>query len=220
VFNGRFSAAGISGAVEDPYRRYLEYGNADYNLAQRLVAYGVWDLPFFKGRKVLGGWSYDATFSIQSGQPFSVIDNSSDTNADGYPGDRAEFFGSGSPMSAVTHKMSPADGYIDPSKTALFGTTVPAGSASFVDGMMARNMMTGPKYIGTDMSLAKKFQINERFSVKITASGFNIFNHPNFDNPVHDISNASQFGQSIATIAPNNSSSGARVFQFSGRLDF
>jgi hypothetical protein len=85
---------------------------------------------------------------------------------------------------------------------------------------MGRNTMTGPKFIGTDMSIAKKFQLNERLSLKITASGFNIFNHPNFENPVNDVSNSSQFGASIATIAPNNSSSGARVFQFSGRLDF
>jgi hypothetical protein len=70
------------------------------------------------------------------------------------------------------------------------------------------------------MSLAKKFRLNERFALKITASGFNIFNHPNFDNPVSDVSNASQFGQSISDIAPNNSSSGARVFQFAARLDF
>ena len=49
--------------------------------------------------------------------------------------------------------------------------------------------MTGPKFVGTDMSLAKKFQLNERFALKITASGFNIFNHPNFSNPVSDVSN-------------------------------
>jgi hypothetical protein len=176
-------------------------------------------MPFFKGHKVLGGWSYDATFSIQSGQPFSVTDQSSDTNMDGYLGDRAEYFGSGNPMTTVNHKLSPADGYIDPGKISLFGTSVPGGATPWVDGMMGRNSMTGPKYIGVDMSIAKKFQLNERFSLKISASAFNVFNHPNFDNPNSDISSA-EFGQSVATIAPNNSSSGARVLQFAGRLDF
>ena len=219
VFNGRFGTAGSS-HPEDQYNRRLEYGNADFNLPQRLVAYGVWDMPFFKGRKLLGGWSFDASFSIQSGQPFSVTDQSVDTNKDGYVGDRAEYFGGGSPMTTINHKLSPADGYIDPGKASLFGTSVPGGSAPWVDGIMGRNTMTGPKYIGTDMSIAKKFQLNERFAIKITASGFNIFNHPNFANPESDYSNTSQFGQSTSTIAPNNSSSGARVFQFSGRLDF
>jgi hypothetical protein len=219
VFNGRFQS-NQSSHPEDQYNRYLEYGNADYNLAQRLVAYGVWDLPLFKGHKLLGGWSYDATFSTQSGQPFSVTDQSSDTNKDGYLGDRAEYFGSGSPMSTVTHKLSPADGYIDPAKTALFGTSVPAGGAAWVDGMMGRNDMTGPKYVGVDMSIAKKFQLNERFALKVTASAFNVFNHPNFDNPKSDLSNPSTFGLSTDTIQPNNSSSGGRVMQFAARLDF
>ncbi len=219
VFNGRFST-NSSSHPEDQYARYLEYGNADFNLAQRFVSYGVWDLPVFKNNKLLGGWSYDATFSIQSGQPFSVIDGSSDTNMDGYLGDRAEYFGSGTPMSTVTHHLSPADGYIDPTLKTKFNTSVPAAGALWVDGMMGRNDMTGPKYVGIDMSLAKKFKINERFALKVTASGFNIFNHPNFENPVSDLSNTSEFGQSIATVQPNNSSSGARVFQFAGRLDF
>ena len=218
VFNGR-QFSNVSDSVEDPYRRYLEYGDADFNLAQRFVAYGVWELPVFKGNKVLGGWSYDATFSIQSGQPFSILNNEGDSNADGYEGDRAEYFGSGSPMSTVTHRLSPADGYIDPNMTSKFGPTYVPSSTGWADGMLGRNVMTGPKFVGTDMSLAKKFKLNERFSLKITASGFNIFNHPNFSNPIADVGNGS-FGQAISDIAPNNSSSGARVFQFAGRLDF
>jgi hypothetical protein len=223
VFNGRFALAGAS-HPEDQYARYLEYGNADFNLAHRFVAYGVWDLPLFKRNKWLGGWSYDATFIIQSGQPFSVFDGSSDTNADGYLGDRAEYFGSGSPMSTVTHRLSPADGYIDPTKTSEFNTTtvipISAGGKGWADGMLARNTMTGPKFLGTDMSLGKKFQLNERFALKITASGFNIFNHPNFQNPDPNIADIATFGQSLSDIAANSSSTGARVFQFALRLDF
>jgi len=219
VFNGRFQTSSSS-HPEDQYARYLEYGNADFNLAQRFVSYGVWELPVFKNNKLLGGWSYDATFSIQSGQPFSIFDGSSDTNMDGYLGDRAEYFGTGSPMSTVTHHQNAANGYIDPTRASQFGTSVPVAGALFTDGFLGRNNMTGPKYVGIDMSIAKKFKINERFALKITASGFNIFNHPNFSNPVSDLSNTGQFGTSISDIAPNNSSSGARVLQFAGRLDF
>ena len=222
VFNGRqFISTGSS--IEDPYRRYLEYGNADFNLAQRLVAWGVWDLPVFKDHKWLGGWSYTATFSIQSGQPFSILDSGADSNADGYFGDRAEYTGSGNPMSTVTHRLEAPNGYIDPNLTSKFAPTtvipISAGGTGWADGMLGRNVMTGPKFVGTDMSLAKTFQLHERMALKIIASGFNIFNHPNFQNPVADINNPS-FGQSISDIAPNNSSTGARVFQFAARLEF
>jgi len=223
VFNGRFLTAGSS-HPEDQYRRYLEYGDADFNLAQRFVAYGVWDLPIFKGHKWLGGWSFDGTFSIQSGQPFSITNQAVDTNKDGYAGDRAEYFGSGAPMSTVTHRLKAPDGYIDPNVAKNFGTTkitsIAAGGPGWADGMLGRNIMTGPKYVGTDMSLAKKFQLNERVALKLTVSGFNIFNHPNFANPVSDVSNSTNFGHSLSDIAPNNSSTGARVMQFAGRIDF
>lgn len=223
VFNGRFQS-NSSSHPEDQYNRYLEYGNADYNLAHRFVVYGVWDLPIFKGHRFLGGWSYDSTFSIQSGQPFSVTNQSVDSNKDGYLGDRAEFFGgNASPMIAVSHRLSPADGYIDPQNTWMFGTTkitsLAAGGSGWADGMMGRNVMTGPKYIGCDMSISKKFQLTERVGLKIAVSGFNVFNHPNFDNPNSDIS-SSDFGLSTSTIAPNNSSTGARVVQFTGRIEF
>jgi hypothetical protein len=219
VFNGRQFIGGgsIGSSIDDPYRRYLEYGNADFNLAHRFVAYGIWDLPVFKHNKWLGGWSYDATFSIQSGQPFSVIDTAADSNADGYYGDRADYVGTGSPMSTVTHTKSPADGYI--TNTSPFVPTPPNPATGWADSMLGRNVMTGPKFVGTDMSLAKKFQISERFALKVIASGFNIFNHPNFSNPVTDINNPF-FGQSISDIAANNSSTGARVMQFAARLDF
>jgi hypothetical protein len=224
VFNGRFQTGGVASHPEDMYARYLEYGPADFNLPHRFVTYGVWELPVFKGNKWLGGWSYDAAFSIQSGQPFSITDQAVDSNADGYLGDRAEYFGTGNPMSTVTHRLSPADGYIDPKVASNFGPTtvipISSGGKGWADGMLSRNNMTGPKYVGTDMSLAKKFQLNERFALKLTASGFNIFNHPNFADPVSDISNLSQFGQSTSDIGPNNSSTGARVFQFAARIDF
>jgi len=219
VFNGRQFIGGgsIGTSIDDPYRRYLEYGNADFNLDHRFVAYGIWELPVFKDNKWLGGWSYDATFSIQSGQPFSVIDTASDSNADGYYGARADYVGTGSPMSTVTHTKSPADGYI--TNTSVFIATPPNPATGWADSMLGRNTMTGPKFVGTDMSLAKKFQISERFALKVIASGFNIFNHPNFSNPVSDINNPF-FGQSISDIAPNNSSTGARVMQFAARLEF
>jgi hypothetical protein len=37
------------------------------------------------------------------------------------------------------------------------------------------------------------------------ASFFNVLNHPNFDQPVNNVSNAGQFGRIIATVSPPTS---------------
>jgi hypothetical protein len=54
------------------------------------------------------------------------------------------------------------------------------------------------------MSIMKSVRIKERFSFSFGASFYNLFNHPNFDNPVDDISNP-QFGSVINTVSPPTS---------------
>jgi hypothetical protein len=39
----------------------------------------------------------------------------------------------------------------------------------------------------------------------VGASFYNILNHPNFDQPVADVANASQFGHIIQTVSPPTS---------------
>jgi hypothetical protein len=207
-----------SGGPEDDYRRYLEYGAADFDLRHRWVAYGIWDLPVFNKSRWLGGWSLSGTFVLQSGSPFTILDSAVDSNADGNYGDRADYIGSGSPMSTVTHARNPADGYI--TNSAMFVPTPPNPATGWADGLLARNVMTGPKYVTSDLSLAKKFRLTEQLGLKVIASAFNFLNHPNFAPPVGDIAAGSVFGMSTYTVAPNNSQTGARVMQFAARLDF
>jgi hypothetical protein len=60
----------------------LDYSNTGYDTRQRLTFNALYDLPFGAGRKfvnqggvanaIIGGWSTNATFVAQSGNPFSV----------------------------------------------------------------------------------------------------------------------------------------------------
>ena len=60
------------------------------------------------------------------------------------------------------------------------------------------------------MALMKDVRITERVTFSFGAQAYNVFNHPNFDQPVSDISNA-LFGSSIAEVAPPTSLLGAFV---------
>jgi hypothetical protein len=76
---------------------------------------------------------------------------------------------------------------------------VPGRVAGF--GSQRRNQIYGPRFFDTDFTLMKSFAIPhwEGSKFQIGAQAFNILNHPNFDQPVSDISNPS-FGNIIKTI--------------------
>jgi hypothetical protein len=210
---------------EDNYDRSLEYGNADFDIRHRFVADWVWDLPIARTNRLLGNWSLNGIVIAQSGSPFTVFDSGVDSNGDGHFNDRGMYVGGGNISSGIDHSVSPADGYLKASDFAATPGTAP-GVPSFHDGYLARNALFGPRFVDTDLSISKGFQLTERLQLKVVASAFNLFNHPNFllvpiqgTQQGGDIANPF-FGQAPATVQPSNSGTGARNFQFGARLDF
>src|SRR6202035_2573859 len=57
-------------------------------------------------------------------------------------------------------------------------------------------------YFDTDLTIMKFFGMPhwEGGKLGIGAQFFNILNHPNFDQPIRDLSNTSQFGQIVRTV--------------------
>jgi hypothetical protein len=76
----------------------------------------------------------------------------------------------------------------------------PGGVGAF--GNQRRNQVFGPDYFDTDLTLMKDFRIPkwEGAEMQIGVQAFNILNHPNFDQPIGDVSN-SQFGDIVRTAA-------------------
>jgi len=219
-----FTPRGVNAAINptDSYNVGLDYGPADFNIKHRFVISYSYDLPFAKGNRWLGGWSVSGIVDAQSGVPFSVFDGGFDTNGNGTFNDRAALIGTTDQSSVYTNR-SPADGYF---KTALFGdVTCPASVNSGLwcegqsVGQLSRNSFTGPKYVDTDFSVAKKFKVTESAGLTFQASFFNLFNHPNFAIPDSNLVDfGTTFGQSTATFAPGQG--GARVTQLALRFDF
>jgi len=50
-------------------------------------------------------------------------------------------------------------------------------------GNVGRNPLTGPGFFNTDLSLFKRFSINERWKGEFRAEAFNFFNIVNLSNP-------------------------------------
>ena len=214
---------------QDPFhlRRY-NYGNADYDTRHYLSLNYVWTVPHWKGPKVLmDGWVFSGTIFARSGLPFTVVDGNQTANlaAFNYGGNLSGVgafvfanYKGGAPSScgssAVTKPCL---------TTAMFSPT----TSNF--GFQRRNQFYGPRYFDTDFTAMKNFKIPgwEKARLGIGAQFFNFFNHPNFDQPVGDISNPN-FGTIISTVNTPTSILGSflggdaspRLIQFKGSLTF
>ena len=234
--------AGAAAYPTDSMNPGFDYGPADFNVKSRIVASFVYDLPFAKSNRWIGGWNLSGIVSWQTGPNFSVTNNaqseSVDSNKDGQTNDRANYLGSGPLTNDINHHQQPARGYLtadnaDGSNDAwgiLNGphTTDPACPASVNGGawcegralgQMERNTLTGPSFFDTDLGIKKTFKISESTGLRFEANFFNLFNHPNFANPDGNLNDGSLFGTSTSTFSTQQSG-GPRVTQLAVRFDF
>lgn len=228
-----------AGYPTDSMNPHLDYGPADFDVRNRFVGSFVYDLPFAKANRWLGGWQVNGIVSVQDGANFSITNSSVDSNADNQFNDRAVYTGSGTIRDAINHNVSPAHGYLTASdpvtgNNPVFGmlngphtTDVPCvanGGAWCNTGEMQRNSLVGPGFFNVDMGFGKKFKINERAALKFEANFFNFFNHPNFLPPDlvaggANLNSPATFGRSQATFT-NLQSGGPRITQLALRFDF
>jgi hypothetical protein len=122
-------------------------------------------------------------------------------------------------------------------KDGVIGPVVFLNDAGFVlpapgSNGAGRNIFEAPGYWNFDLGITKRFDLTERVNMQFRTEMFNVFNHPNFDNP-RDASSGSPsarsslFGQTCcATVAPPSTQSiistgeSARVIQFALKLRF
>jgi hypothetical protein len=83
-------------------------------------------------------------------------------------------------------------------------TAAPAGQ----QGNLGRNVLRGFGAWQTDVGLQRQFHVTEKVGLRFRAEFFNIFNHPNFGNPINDLTSP-LFGRSTQTLASSLGSGGA-----------
>lgn len=86
-------------------------------------------------------------------------------------------------------------------------------------GDLGRNAILGPGFLNTDFSVTKDTKITERFTLQFRSEMFDVFNHPNFGNPVLTATSAS-FGNIQSTRFPTGDFGSSRQVQFALKLLF
>jgi len=189
-----------------PYDLAANYGSADYDVRHYLSANFVLSDMFrhagFKWgpNSVFGGWTLSSNWFLRSGLPYSVVDGSAGGALGQYNYNGTIF---ASPLGYIPGSCT--NGVNTPCMTASqFAPSFAATGVLNGFGTMGRNALYGPHFFNVDMSIMKGFRIKERLTFSFGAQFYNLFNHPNFDNPVDDISNPS-FGSVVNTVSPPTS---------------
>jgi hypothetical protein len=221
---------GSANTVADPYTNSItsllwfcnscRRGLSDFNIAHRLVANYLWDLPSPNNWGViashfLGGWEMGGIILAQTGVPFTPLiggDPLGTRSSDpfGYP-NRVSGPGCGSPV----NPGNPND-YIKLNCFALpiappslaaqcspfgFPSAPIAGTCANFLGNAGRNSVVGPGLVNVDFSLFKNNYIprfSETFNVQFRAEFFNIFNRANFAAPIDNETLFTQAGTPVS----------------------
>jgi hypothetical protein len=180
-------------------------------------------VPWFKNgflggkamRSLLGGWVISGFSEAQSGQPFTIL-TGVDTNGNGSSAARP-FYNPGGVLTLdpVSHDFRSFSTPINGTgivMTPLSPSGLPLAASSTVFGNLGRNTFRGPGFDNQNVTLIKRFAINERAKLEFRGEFFDLFNHRNFLNPIVNMSSPS-FGQ-------NTSDPGGRQILLSGRIRF
>ncbi len=191
-----FSTGGIVG--QDAYDLRGDRGLSDFDARNRFVISAVYDLPF-RGSRWVEGWQIAAIVQSQSGSPVNIVT-------------------SNSTLTGVANTVRPdVNGPITISGNVdtWFDTTVFTAVPRF--GNLGRNLVTGPGFNNTDLSIIKNTKLGEKLRLQFRAEIFDVFNHANF-GPPGTVVGGNTFGRITSTRFPTGETGSSRQIQFAFKL--
>jgi len=196
--------------LQNSYNPRGDYGPSEFDVRNRLVVSGFYELPF-KSNRLVSGWQMGVISQAQSGNPLTPL--------------LVTAVGPGVDLTLrpdVTGPVrvlgSPLHWFAD---TSVFQVpcTGPGGGAPCHPGDLQRDSVPGPNFVNTDFNITKDTKITERVNLQFRTEFFDIFNHPNFGNP-NMTTTSSTFGQITSTRFPAGDFGSAREIQFAMKLTF
>jgi hypothetical protein len=202
---------------------------AGFDRTHNLQVLGTYTLPVGRGQAylpngvagfILGGWSMSGSMSRESGTPFTITGSASSLSAQG----STQFGDKVGPLQILgghdsTHPYFNPAGFADPSVAELAAAGGNKANIVYRFGTAGRNSVRGPGLFNLSTSIARTFEISERFSFVLRGEAFNLTNTPSFSNPASNasvVNSTSLNGFSTISTTQNNN----RELRFSGRVTF
>jgi hypothetical protein len=182
---------------------HRDYALANFDIRHVFHLSGGYELPFGKGKPylaqpgvsnvLLGNWTIVWSATVQGGQPMQLACPTSTTSGTNcrailVPGQNPTGWRGNDPGTGNPIWLNPA-AFTQP---CVLGASGPiAGSPPGCVPLTGFDVLGGPRpltvsgpgYRRLDLSLFKDFLLSERFRLQFRSEFFNIFNHPNFNQP-------------------------------------
>lgn len=206
--------------VPQDFNNYTaEKGLSAFDRKNRFVANYLYEIPipgFLNGnaflRQVFGGFQVSGVTERSSGQPFTIL-TGIDSNGNGAGGDRPNFNPGGTitldPVTGNFRSFTQNNAFVVPRNP--MNNSLPVAN-SLGNGNLGRNTFRAPGFHNTNLSVIKRFTIDERRRLSVRADFLNAFNQDNYGIPVNSL-NSLNFGQNL-----NNF--GNRSITLSGKFSF
>jgi hypothetical protein len=199
-------STGETYVIQNAYNPRGDYGRSEFDARHRFVLSGFYELPF-KANRLVAGWQLGIVTQAQTGNPLNP------TLAIG-PGPGISLTVRPDITGAIQTTGDPSQWFAN---KAVFVS--PGVGTVFHPGDLGRNAITGPNFLNTDFSVTKNTKITERFTLQFRSEMFDVFNHPNFGNPVLTTTSSS-FGKVQSTRFPTGDFGSSRQIQFALKLLF
>jgi hypothetical protein len=220
-------AAGNRGFPRNSLNLSEERGNSDNDIRQVAVINYAWEVPLGRGKgylntgaagKIFEGMQFAGITTLQTGHPFDVF-SSTDMERTGLSG-RADLVAGQNPFGSPGSNSTPGlRTWFN--NTNAFSLRSDGSGAPLFDGPgnIGRNHFYGPGFVDFDLVFAKQMKFTERFNAELRVEGYNIFNHPHFNNPANLVGGAN-FGQISSTVGRPDATTSARQLQVALKLNF
>jgi hypothetical protein len=201
----------LGGEAYNPFQPQSDYSQDGYTSQQRVVAYGIYDLPVGHGKQFLGAssrlldgifgdWQASMNMFAKSGTgftPFWVCDDCDPVVPGNVASGAIDAVGdfnatSFRPILTGDYKKAPSGFQWD--ATAFGVPTVGADLYSHA-GVVKRNALIGPGTYGINVGVHKSIHINDRMEVQIGADIDNVLNHPMLSPDANDGGGGGTFAQ-------------------------
>ncbi len=186
--------------VQDSYDIPNQYGLSDFDARQRFILSATYALPF-TGNVLTRGWQLATIVQAQSGNPVNIVTSTAALN--------------GTPNTVRPDVTGPVR--IIGSVDRWFDPTVFVAVNRF--GNLGRNVVIGPGFRNTDLSISKTMRPTEHIGLQFRVDAFDLFNHPNF-GPPGNIVGSPTFGKITRTRLPTGEAGSSRQIQFGARMSF
>src|SRR4030095_536334 len=234
------SSQGVT--LQDSYNLRGDRGLSDFDARHRFVVSGLYELPF-SGNQLKEGWQFSLITQSQSGNPVTLLAGNAaaigpiqSANANSFTGLatlRPDISGpiTISPTAAATGigvqyfpnlVCDPRPGGKCPSGSVVILPVSAVGIRTIYHfGSMGRNVLIGPRFNNTDVSLIKRTKIGEDKIIEFRWEVFDVFNHANFGQPGRTAQvDSNAFGVITNTRFPTGDSGSSRQMQFALKFKF